>query len=134
MPFQRCIIRPGALGGFRIRTIMSRNKIISITCPPRQLQTWEYYRQNRTIKPHFMRCLTSSGVLSKNMGFYPSSDRIVEINTQTLKFGTWRQIIQQTNIPPTPCAQTFPLSPVEQKELDEFLKENLSNGWADTTL
>jgi len=55
MPFQRCIIRPGALGGFRIRAILSRNKIISITHPPRQLRTWEYYRQNRTIKLHFMR-------------------------------------------------------------------------------
>src|SRR6266446_4791113 len=30
--------------------------IISITCPPRQLRTWKYYRQNRTIKLHFMRC------------------------------------------------------------------------------
>src|SRR6266436_8645573 len=29
--------------------------IISITCPPRQLQTWEYYHQNRTIKLDFMR-------------------------------------------------------------------------------
>src|SRR5258707_12270601 len=48
-------MRPGALGGFRIRAILNRNKIISITRPPRQLQTWEYYRQNRTIKPHFMR-------------------------------------------------------------------------------
>src|SRR6266436_1384960 len=55
MPFQRCIIRPGALGGFRIRAILNRNKIISITRLPRQLWTWEYYRQNRTIKLHFMR-------------------------------------------------------------------------------
>src|SRR5258707_4924413 len=55
MPFQRCIIRPGALGGFRIRAILSRNKIISITHPPRQLRTWEYYRQNRTVKLDFMR-------------------------------------------------------------------------------
>src|SRR5258708_27492441 len=30
--------------------------IISITRPPRQLRTWEYYRQNRTIKLDFMRC------------------------------------------------------------------------------
>src|SRR5258708_37386187 len=30
--------------------------IISITCPPRQLRTWEYYRQNRMIKLDFMRC------------------------------------------------------------------------------
>src|SRR5258705_260547 len=29
--------------------------IISITRPPRQLRTWEYYRQNRTIKLDFMR-------------------------------------------------------------------------------
>src|SRR5258708_30785781 len=43
-------------GGFQIRAILDRNKIISITCPPRQLQTWEYYCQNRTIKLHFMRC------------------------------------------------------------------------------
>src|SRR5258707_10657218 len=49
------MIRPGALGGFRIRAILSRNMIISITRPPRQLRTWEYYRQNRTIKLDFMR-------------------------------------------------------------------------------
>src|SRR5258705_6913516 len=55
MAFQGCIIRPGALGGFRIRAILSRNLIISITRPPRQLRTWEYYRQNRTIKLDFMR-------------------------------------------------------------------------------
>jgi len=41
------------------------------------------------------------GVLSKNTGFYPSSDRIVEINTWTLGSGTWRRIIQWTNILPT---------------------------------
>src|SRR5258708_25953906 len=35
--------------------ILSRNMIISITHPPRQLWTWEYYRQNRTIKLDFMR-------------------------------------------------------------------------------
>src|SRR5258708_5431030 len=29
--------------------------IISITCPPKQLRTWEYYRQNRTIKLDFTR-------------------------------------------------------------------------------
>src|SRR5260221_969364 len=29
--------------------------IISITRPPRHLRTWEYYRQNRTIKLDFMR-------------------------------------------------------------------------------
>src|SRR5260221_6684259 len=29
--------------------------IISITHPPRQLRTWEYYHQNRTIKIDFMR-------------------------------------------------------------------------------
>src|SRR5258708_437254 len=29
--------------------------IISITRPPRQLRTWEYYRQNRMIKLDFMR-------------------------------------------------------------------------------
>ncbi len=27
-----------------------------------------------------------------------------------------------------PCSQTFPLSPAEQKELDNFLWENLANG------
>ena len=27
-----------------------------------------------------------------------------------------------------PCSQTFPLSPAEQKELDDFLWENLANG------
>src|SRR5258707_5355359 len=27
-----------------------------------------------------------------------------------------------------PCSQTFPLSPAEQKELDDFLHENLMNG------
>src|SRR5260370_24341765 len=77
--------------------------IISITHRPRQLWTWEYYHQNRTIKLHFMRHQWRVfGVLSKNAGFYPSSDRIVEINAQTLVSGTWRQIIQQTNILPTP--------------------------------
>src|SRR5258708_29871842 len=35
--------------------ILSRNMIISITHPPRQLWTWEYYRQNHTIKLDFMR-------------------------------------------------------------------------------
>src|SRR5258708_31767541 len=30
--------------------------IISITHPPKQLRTWEYYCQNRTIKLDFMRC------------------------------------------------------------------------------
>ena len=45
--------------------------------------------------------MASFGVLSKNTGFYPSSDRIVEINAQTLEYGTWRQIIQWTNILPT---------------------------------
>src|SRR5258708_23871395 len=30
--------------------------IISITHPPRQLRTWEYYRQKGTIKLDFMRC------------------------------------------------------------------------------
>ncbi len=34
------------------------------------------------------------GVLSKIMGFYPSSDRIVEINTQTPESGTWRQVLK----------------------------------------
>src|SRR5258708_3721163 len=32
-----------------------RYMIISITRPPRQLRTWEYYHQNRTIKLDFMR-------------------------------------------------------------------------------
>src|SRR5260221_13834089 len=50
------IICPGALRGFQIRVIMSRNMIISITHPPRQLQTWEYYHQNCMIKLDFMRC------------------------------------------------------------------------------
>jgi len=84
-------ICPAALRGFQIRAILSRNKIISITCPPRQLWTWEYYRQNHMIKLHFMR--HQWRVLEyfpKNMGFYPSSDRIVEINAQTLESGTWR--------------------------------------------
>src|SRR6266436_3198782 len=27
-----------------------------------------------------------------------------------------------------PCSRTFPLSPAEQKELDDFLQENLANG------
>ncbi len=46
----------------------------------------------------------------------------------------WDHAINLTPDTDLPCAQTFPLSPAEQKELDEFLKENLSNGWADTTL
>src|SRR5258708_27103342 len=55
MPFQQYIIRPSALGEFLTRAILSRNTIISITHPPRELRTWGYYRQNRTIKLHFMR-------------------------------------------------------------------------------
>ena len=50
--------------------------------------------------------MMSFGVLSKNAGFYPSSDRIVEINARTLRSGTWRRIIQRTNIPPTPAVPT----------------------------
>src|SRR5258708_8120920 len=50
------------------------------------------------------------GVLSKNTGFYPSSVRIVEINTRTLRSGTWRQIIQCTNILPTMCGHSISLS------------------------
>ncbi len=45
------------------------------------------------------------GVLSKSMEFYPPPDRIVKINAQTLESGTWRQVLQWTNIPPTACAQ-----------------------------
>ncbi len=37
---------------------------------------------------------TGFGVLSKIMGFYPYSDRIVEINASTLESGTWRQVLQ----------------------------------------
>src|SRR5258705_1085015 len=55
IPFQRCIIRPRALGGFRIRAIISRNKRISVSHPPRQLLTWGYHRQNRTILLDFTR-------------------------------------------------------------------------------
>ena len=55
MPFQWCIIRPGALGGFRIRAILSRNTIISVSHPPRQLLTWEYHRRNPTILLYFTR-------------------------------------------------------------------------------
>ncbi len=51
--------------------------------------------------------MVSFGVLSKNTGFYPSVDRIIGINAQTLKSGTWRQVIQQTNILPTPYIITF---------------------------
>src|SRR5258708_5698241 len=35
---------------------MSRNKRISVSHPPRQLLTWEYHRQNRTILLDFTRC------------------------------------------------------------------------------
>src|SRR5258708_29951660 len=45
-----------ALGGFRIRAILSRNTIISVSHPPRQLLTWEYHRRNRTILLYFTRC------------------------------------------------------------------------------
>jgi len=40
----------------------------------------------------------------------------------------WDHAIDLTPDAELPCACTFPLSPVEQKELDKFLKENLSNG------
>ena len=42
------------------------------------------------------------GVLSKIMGFYLPSGGIVEINAWTLESGTWRQVLQQTIILPTP--------------------------------
>src|SRR5258707_1408808 len=100
MPFQRCIIRPGALGGFRIRAILSRNKIISITRPPRQLRTWEYYRQNRTIKLYFLRrqrqvleYFLKYEVLSLLRWDY------CEL-AQTLESTTWRTLLQPTNFPP----------------------------------
>jgi len=41
----------------------------------------------------------------------------------------WDHTIDLTPDTDLPHAWTFPLSPAEQKELDEFLKENLSNGW-----
>src|SRR5258708_15958945 len=45
------------------------------------------------------------GVLSKSTGFYPPSDRIVKINAWTLESGTWRQVLQWTNILPTVDAE-----------------------------
>src|SRR5258708_14679194 len=47
------------------------------------------------------------GVLPKITEFYPSSNRIVEINTSTLESGTWRQVLQPTNILPTTPITNF---------------------------
>src|SRR5258705_3279496 len=38
----------------------------------------------------------------------------------------WDHAIDLTPGAELPCPQTFPLSPAEQKELDDFLPENLS--------
>src|SRR5260370_4208609 len=40
----------------------------------------------------------------------------------------WDHTIDLTPGTELPCSQTFPLSPAEQKELDNFLWENLANG------
>src|SRR5258708_23694466 len=40
----------------------------------------------------------------------------------------WDHAIDLTPGAELPCSQTFPLSPAEQKELDDFLHENLANG------
>src|SRR5260370_14980419 len=40
----------------------------------------------------------------------------------------WDHAIDLTPGTELPCSQMFPLSPAEQKELDDFLWENLVNG------
>src|SRR5258708_40221436 len=40
----------------------------------------------------------------------------------------WDHAIDLTSGAELPCSQMFPLSPAEQKELDDFLCENLMNG------
>ncbi len=40
----------------------------------------------------------------------------------------WDHTIDLTPGTELPCSWTFPLSPAEQKELDDFLWENLANG------
>src|SRR5258705_9107368 len=40
----------------------------------------------------------------------------------------WDHAIDLTSGAELPCSQTFPLSPAEWKELDNFLHENLTNG------
>ncbi len=40
----------------------------------------------------------------------------------------WDHAIDLTPGAELPCSQTFPLSPAEQKELDDFLCKNLANG------
>src|SRR5258707_346171 len=40
----------------------------------------------------------------------------------------WDHAIDLTPGTELPCSWTFPLSPAEQKELDDFLQENLANG------
>src|SRR5258707_13212613 len=40
----------------------------------------------------------------------------------------WDHTIDLTPGTELPCSQMFPLSPAEQKELDNFLQENLANG------
>src|SRR5258705_6487930 len=63
-------------------------------------------------------------VLSKSTGFYPPSDRIVEINAQTLESGTWRQVLQWINIPPTMCKE-----PVVAELDKEFLDLKETTGF-----
>src|SRR5258708_40200975 len=40
----------------------------------------------------------------------------------------WDHVIDLTPGTELPCSRMFPLSPAEQKELDNFLQENLVNG------
>jgi len=109
MPFQRCIIRPGALGGFRIRAILSRNKRISVSHPPRQLLTWEYHRQESHDFTLFYKMSTAGfGVLleiqSKKAPWSQDSGLVRSMVIQRVKTSPYRRFAHGTNIPPTVAA------------------------------
>src|SRR6266446_6805031 len=109
MPFQRCIKRPSALGGFRIRAILSRNKIISITRPPKAATDMGVSSSESHDLTAFYEMLTASfGVLSQNTGFYPSLDRIVETTLRPLNLGpggrSYNEPISCLQCPGTPAS------------------------------
>src|SRR5260221_6949296 len=47
---------------------------------------------------------------------------------ELLPWKAWDHTIDLSPLTELPCSQMFPLSPAEQKELDDFLWENLANG------
>src|SRR5260221_3975008 len=168
---------------------MSRNTIISVSHPPRQLLTWEYHRRNRTILLYFTRCQQQvlecfwksnqkstliTGFWTHNKCGMSRGSKPVHIGdlhmglisclqqlaqevqkaegSQPLKdmvpaqYHNFRDVFSKEafdELPPwkasdhsidltpgteLPCSWMFPLSPAEQKELDDFLQENIANG------